>query len=372
MSGGKKGDRSNSCDDHASMVPAFWPFRQVGPVPYFPRITQGYLPTGSCPWETFVVRACRLLIGLILWLGSSGSAWAQFKQEDAHGARLGEARIQRMEVGIIVNGTGVPCKGIVGYMAVPDEWPEQQVTIVEEDVSPGVKVEYRKVDGMAKAMEVRIPVLGAREEAKALVTFEVRRSPILPPDNTDIYVMPDLKKLDRQTRICLAPSPKIESRDPKIRSLAKQIGADQPKAWKKVEAIYDWVRAHVEYKNGPLKGALAALRDGTGDCEELTSLFVALCRASDVPARTVWVEGHDYPEFYLMDPDGVGHWFPCQAAGARAFGEIPETRPILQKGDSIRPPYNPRVPKRYLANYLTGTTTSGQPQVKFIRRMVSQ
>jgi hypothetical protein len=318
------------------------------------------------------VRICRLLIALGLSLGLPRSAQAQFKQQDAQGAKLGEVRVQRMEVGIIVNGTGVPCKGIVGYTAVPDEWPEQQVKIVEEDVSPGVKLSYQKVDGMAKAMEVRIPVLGAREEAKALVTFEVRRRAILPPDDTGVYVLPDLKKLDRQARMFLAPSPKIESRDPKIRSLAKQIGADEPQAWKKVEAIYDWVRDHVEYKNGPLKGALAALRDGTGDCEELTSLFVALCRASDVPARTVWVEGHSYPEFYLMDPKGVGHWFPCQAAGTRAFGEIPDDRPILQKGDSIRPPYNRRDPKRYLANHLTGTATSGQPQVKFIRRMVSQ
>jgi len=312
------------------------------------------------------------MIALVISLGLSGSAQAQFKQEDAQGAKLGEARVQRMQVGIVVNGMGVLCKGIVGYVAVPDEWPEQQVKIVEEDVSPGVKVSYQGVDGMAKAMEVKIPVLGPREEAKALVTFEVRRSPILPPDDTDMYVMPDLKKLDRQARMFLAPSPKIESRDPKIRSLAKQIGAAEPKAWKKVEAIYDWVRDHVEYKNGDLKGALAALRDGTGDCEELTSLFVALCRASDVPARTVWVEGHSYPEFYLTDSKGVGHWFPCQAAGTRAFGEIPETRPILQKGDNIRPPYNRRDPKRYLANHLTGTAASGQPQVQFIRRMVSQ
>ena len=318
------------------------------------------------------MRVHRLLIALVVSLGPSGLAQAQFKQEDAQGAKLGEARVQRMQVGIVVNGTGVLCKGIVGYVAVPDEWPEQQVKIVEEDVSPGVKVSYQGVDGMAKAMEVKIPVLGPREEAKALVTFEVRRSPILPPDDTDRYVMPDLKKLDRQARMFLAPSPKIESRDPKIRSLAKQIGADEPKAWKKVEAIYDWVRDHVEYKNGDLKGALAALRDGTGDCEELSSLFVALCRASDVPARTVWVEGHSYPEFYLTDAKGVGHWFPCQAAGTRAFGEIPETRPILQKGDNIHPPYNPRVPKRYLANNLTGTAASGQPQVQFIRRMVSQ
>ena len=306
----------------------------------------------------------------MLWFGLSASAPAQFKQGDPQGAKLGESRVQRMEVGITVSAVGGPCRGIVGYTAVPDEWPEQQVKMVEEEVSPGVKVSYRLVDGMAKAMVVSVPFLRTGEEAKAIVTFEVRRSAILVPDDPGIYVLPKVAKLERKVRVFLAPSPKIESRDRKIRSLAKQIGADEEKAWKKVEAIYDWVRDNVEYKNGPLKGALAALRDGNGDCEELTSLFIALCRASDVPARTVWVQGHCYPEFYLVDGKGKGHWFPCQAAGTRAFGEIPEHRPVLQKGDNVRPPYNRRVPKRYLANHLTGT--GGRPRVTFVRRMVSE
>ena len=129
-----------------------------------------------------------------------------------------------------------------------------------------------------------------------------------------------MKKLRATFASISVPSPYIESRDPKIRELAKEIGADKEKAWEKVEAIYDWVREKVEYKNGPLKGALAALKDGTGDCEELTSLFIAICRANDIPARTVWVPGHCYPEFYLDDEEGKGHWFPCQAAGSPAFG----------------------------------------------------
>jgi transglutaminase-like putative cysteine protease len=318
------------------------------------------------------VRGRGLLVAVMLSLTVPALAPAQFKEGGPQDAKLGEARVQRLQIGITVNAAGGPCRGIVGYTAVPDDWPEQQVRIVDEEVAPGVKVGYRVVDGMAKVMEVRIASLPAGEEAKAIVTFEVRRRPILPPDETDSYVLPDLKKLDRQIRVFLAPSPKIESRDRKIRALAKEIGAEKPKAWKKVEAIYDWVRDHVEYKNGPLKGALAALRDRTGDCEELTSLFVALCRASDVPARTVWVQGHCYPEFYLMDAKGKGRWFPCQAAGARAFGEIAEVRPILQKGDSIHPPYDRRTPKRYLADHLAGTGTAGQPRVRFIRRTVSQ
>jgi len=69
-----------------------------------------------------------------------------------------------------------------------------------------------------------------------------------------------------------------------------------------VEAIYDWVRENVEYKfDTQIHSCLDALDSGKGDCEELSSLFIAICRARDIPARAVWIPGHTYPEFYLLD-----------------------------------------------------------------------
>ena len=84
------------------------------------------------------------------------------------------------------------------------------------------------------------------------------------------------------------------------------------------ELIYDHVRDNVEYRNGRLKGALAALRDGHGDCEELSSLFIAVCRANKIPARTIWVPNHCYPEFYLVDQDGEGQGQRWQRGRAHA------------------------------------------------------
>ena len=164
------------------------------------------------------------------------------------------------------------------------------------------------------------------------------------------------------------PSPGIESRHRQIITLAKSIASEHDDAWSKVEALYDQAREQVEYVNGPFKGAIAALKDGTGDCEELSSLFIAMCRAIGVPARTVWIPGHCYAEFYLEDETGEGHWFPCQPAGSRAFGSMPEFRPILQKGDNFTVPEKPREKQRYVAEYLTGT--GGNPKVKFIRELV--
>ncbi len=314
------------------------------------------------------MRWLSILNSMFICFLSAVPAAAQFQQGPSGGAGLGETRTVRWQAGMVVRAVGEPCRGLIGTVPVPIDWPEQKVRVVEEDISPNASVQYRMVEGTVKQMVVRIPFLPANEEAQAIVTFEIQRSVVLPPSETSHYRIPENRELDRQLRIYLGTSPLIESRDPRIRALAREIGADAPTAWDRVEAIYDWVRENVKYEHGPIKGALAALRDGTGDCEEMTSLFIAICRAAGIPARSVWIPGHTYPEFYLVDDQGQGHWFPCQAAGSREFGGMTEFRPILQKGDNFRPPHNQRDRQRYLAEHLTGT--GGRPQARFIRELL--
>ncbi|HVU87455.1 MAG TPA: transglutaminase-like domain-containing protein [Pirellulales bacterium] len=292
------------------------------------------------------------------------TARAQFGEVDDKGPQRGQEFVNKYEVGMIITAGSEPCTDLIGTAPVPIDWPEQEVRVMQEDFDPAAKrVQYREAGGgTIKQMVVNIPLLPANEKARVVVVLEISRFTILPPKNTDEFVIP--KKLARGVRQYLAQSPKIETTNPKIRALAKEITADQEGAWEKVEAIYDWVREHVKYVNGPLRGALAALNDGKGDCEELTSLFIALCRDIGVPARTVWVPGHCYPEFYLEDGEGKGHWFPCQAAGARSFGGIDEKRPILQKGDNFTVPER-REKLRYVSEFLRGD--GGQPRVQWVR-----
>lgn len=311
-------------------------------------------------------------VTLALSVLMASAAMAQFKEKEAEqgGSRLGQSLTQRWRAGVIVTAGGGPCHGIEATVPVPVDWPEQTVTVVEEDITSNARVSYRMVQGTVKQMVVDIPALRPRQEARAVVTVEIERRSQEPPEDTSIYKLPNQRKLPKKVKyFFIGSSPLIEVRHAKIRKLAKTIGVEEETAWGRVEAIYDWVRENVEYKNGPIKGALAALRDGTGDCEELTSLFIAICRAGGIPARTVWVPGHCYPEFYLVDGEEQGHWFPCQAAGARAFGGIPEHRPILQKGDNFRPPHNPRDRQRYMAENLTGK--GGKPSVKWVKELVN-
>lgn len=289
---------------------------------------------------------------------------------DGKGPQLAKDLTQRYQIGMIITAKGGPCTGIYGTAPLPIDWPEQTVQVISEEMSPNVqKVDYRTLGGTVKQMLVSMPYIAPGDEAKAVVTLEIRRFSLTPPTDPSIYVLPNDKKMPKELRQFLLPSPLIESSHSKIRGIAKElmVAHKDDSAWKKVEAIYDWTREHVEYVNGPIKGALRALQDGNGDCEELSSLFIALCRASNIPARIVWVPDHCYPEFYLEDAEGKGYWFPCQAAGTREFGGITEHRPILQKGDNFQVPEKPRDRMRYVAEYLTGK--GGNPGVKFIREL---
>ena len=295
---------------------------------------------------------------------------AQAEETMPKGIKFDRTTKQRMKIGLIVESVGVSYRGVFATTTVPADWPEQKVTILDQEISRSIgKVSYRTVGGTVKQMVIEIPRLPAGTEARALVTFEIEHRTILPPDDTSIFVVPT--KVQRRNRVYLGSSPYIETRNRKIRRLAKEVVKDKETAWAQAESIYDWVRDNVEYKNGKLKGAVAALRDGDGDCEELTSLFVAMCRVNKIPARTVWIPGHCYPEFYLQDDDGNGHWFPCQAAGTRAFGAMPDDRPILQKGDNFRVPEKSK-PQRYVAEFLRikDVRGNGRPKFRFVRQSV--
>jgi transglutaminase-like putative cysteine protease len=109
----------------------------------------------------------------------------------------------------------------------------------------------------------------------------------------------------------LFPEPLVESETPQIRELAKKLAGDSPRST--VDHLYRWVADHIHYSGyrSNEKGALETLRSKTGDCSEFMRLFVALCRASAIPARSVGgyvcqgnrivhpVEYHNWAEFYM-------------------------------------------------------------------------
>ncbi len=142
----------------------------------------------------------------------------------------------------------------------------------------------------------------------------------------------------------------IESDDPLIVARAAELAAGETNPLLVTRKFYDYIIAEsVYYQAGTgLNGAKSLLTGKKGECGDYSSLFIALSRASGIPARAVvgyWAvpglnQTHVWAEFYL---EGYG-WVPVdvtigQSDQARRdfyFGNMDNQRVILNKGFNIR------------------------------------
>lgn len=95
-------------------------------------------------------------------------------------------------------------------------------------------------------------------------------------------------------------------------SITKALYSDRSKAL----AIYDFVKNHIEYQMSPLNAKIKASRTlelRKGDSIAKSTLFIALLRASGIPAKQI---------FALLDAriyDGIAHF--CQKQILHAYAE---------------------------------------------------
>ncbi len=289
------------------------------------------------------------------------------------GPILGKATSHKYRAGMIfraaANGT---CSNVIGTAPVPMDFPEQKVRTLEEEFPRVARVDYRDVkEGGARQLVFKMRELKAGQGVQATALYEVVRYPLLPPTEPEIYEIP--KKPTTEIRRYLKNGPYIESTSKTVRTLAKETAGEIDGAWDKVDAIFKYVRDNVQYKeiliDKPMRGALAAVKAREGDCEDMCALFIAMCRASDIPARLVRVPGHCWAEFYLVDDQKEGYWFPAQVAGNEPLGSLQDTRVILQKGDNFRLPETPKEESLYVKELFMGNVKEGggDPEYQFVQ-----
>ena len=95
--------------------------------------------------------------------------------------------------------------------------------------------------------------------------------------------------------------------------------------YERVQAIRDWVQAHVEFTSNSSQGTTSAcdtLVTKQGVCRDFAHLMIALCRAVNIPAR--FATGFDYgadpalgpPDFHAYVEAYVGHrWYMFDPSG---------------------------------------------------------
>lgn len=224
--------------------------------------------------------------------------------------------------------------------------------VVESEIFSLEPVEITAGDYNSRSAHFFISGLPPGESVCVNITYELKAYPITV--NFSAYAGGSNSPAEA---VFLQPAASIESSHPEITSKAEQITSGAKDDLEKARAIYQFVRQHMRYDSNAAcrnQGALTALREKVGVCEDYAALFVALCRAVNIPARQVngyadpkgtgqrWdqlnqpfpLKGyrHSWAEFYL---EGAG-WLPVDptmnitAQDFKYFGCLPCSSHIAQ------------------------------------------
>ena len=272
----------------------------------------------------------------------------------------------RWKIGAVIKTGSGRATNVFMTFPVPSNWPEQTVTIAEEDIPASIgNVTSRTLPAGVEQVVAQFPVVPANDVVVISYTLDIVNRAILPPPEPQVFVLP--RRGRKEVKPFLAASKNVNYQNGKLRKMAKQLVEDHESAWDKTEAIYNWVRENIQVEETSFHSAQHTLKNLSGTNEDKTFLFIALCRAAKIPSRIVFAKGTSYAEFMLQGPgeDNPLHWFPCDVSGVREFGELSEPRVILQKGDGMKVPEKKHAQK-YVAEFIKCSGTV-KPRVGFFR-----
>lgn len=221
------------------------------------------------------------------------------------------------------------------------DWPAQKIELVARTTSPGARAVDKSEPGVAAWVEIVAPRIPAGGRVTVTRTYRVTRSAVT--TNLPITKLETVERPSRAMRRHLGTAPGVVPRERRIRELAAATADRDDPAGTRAIAFARWVRDNIRYEFDPVyRGAETCLETKIGDCDDMSSLFISLCRASSIPARTIWIEDHAYAEFLLVDPDGEERWVPVDLASRSPVGSVRQVKPILQKGDGFVDPFTRR------------------------------
>ncbi|MEM4409555.1 MAG: transglutaminase-like domain-containing protein, partial [Candidatus Caldarchaeum sp.] len=120
----------------------------------------------------------------------------------------------------------------------------------------------------------------------------------------------------------LEPSRLIQSRNPKIVSLASEILSAETDSLAAARKIAIWVYKNLRKEpTVSVPSALDVLTTKRGDCNEHSVLYAALARAAGIPTKialgVVYLDGKFY--YHAWNEVFIGEWIPVDAT----FGQMP-------------------------------------------------
>jgi len=124
----------------------------------------------------------------------------------------------------------------------------------------------------------------------------------------------------------------IDPDDSEIKNIAEKILDDYgPNSFIVAKKLFIWLKNNTSYEistsSNDVKTASQTFKDKKGDCDDLSFLFISLCRSVGIPSRfirgyhveydegTIHVEPHAWVEVFVGENIGINGWIPVECAG---------------------------------------------------------
>jgi len=252
------------------------------------------------------------------------------------------------------------------WMPVPRYWDGQGMKKIEGvSISPKPTSHYQESNGT----ELAYWEAGDFNVDKTFTIDFIAKIEPVKHDINENTIWPNYDTNSALYTTYTSPNVWTQSDDQEIITKATEIVGAETSPYKKAKLIHAWVSDWNNISGPPPtvpdgsgeKDAKSVLQRKWGGCGGKATLFVALTKAVGIPARTVagyhpspyqnvsfspgtafWtgyqdnnvlkVGTHVWAEFHLP---GYG-WVQCDPTQSTMFGEIPQERLVLSKGDNIK------------------------------------
>ncbi len=271
----------------------------------------------------------RVLILCLAWL-----APAVFAGADAAGEQL-----VALKATITVKNAGdLPLDSYIQRLTIPANDHAQQQLLRIEYPYPDQYTLRPHDNGVDHYMKFKWDV-PPRSQLSRAITFHLRLTPF---DHTQTSI----RKSDSGGNAFLTPSRFVESEAGEVLAIARTIRHTYSSPERQLFAAFQYPQRNLRYTTLDNKGALYALKHGSGDCTEYAALFVAIARALGIPARMTSEfnfskdRSFDAPNHHAAEAYLDGAWIPVDPNLALdpslgyGFGHGTASKVVLQRGDS--------------------------------------
>jgi transglutaminase-like putative cysteine protease len=254
----------------------------------------------------------------------------------------GRMRIQSRHRVIVRPGVVPAGETIRCWLPYPQEYRQQSDVQFISSSHPDVQIAPN--GSLHRTVYLEGPAAPDGEPTEFFIEYAYTISsykPKLDPDAVQSLAADDLVR-SKYTR---SQPPHVDL-TPEVRALAAEIVGDETNPLLAAQRIFHWIDANIRYCSEMEYSIFTSITDKVmtdraGDCGIHVLIFVALCRAADIPAR--WQSGwsmrpgsenlHDWAEFYVA-PYG---WIPADPSFGLRNHDDPRVREFYAAGiDSYR------------------------------------